>query len=183
LIRGVTHGGGRAITQHARPTLQHSFPLRKDVIAMSRISTTSVATGAVAALSLVALGAPAYGASHDASKKPHLANTHLTLRATQQKVTKNDKFKATVVAKLRSHKNGLAGENVELFQHAKGATKWVDTSTGGTTDSNGAVTFSFVQTESKQQYRVVFAGDSTYQRSHSGTITIKRSKAAQSSSS
>jgi hypothetical protein len=148
---------------------------------MSRIATTSVAAGAAAALTLVTMGTPAFGASHQASKKTHLAHTHLTLHATQEKVTKNDKFKATVVAKLRSHKDGLAGEPVELFQRAKGATKWVDTSTGGTTDSNGAATFAFVQSESKQQYRVVFAGDSTYKGSHSGTITIKRSKATTSS--
>lgn len=147
---------------------------------MSRIATIST-LGAVAAFSLVTVASPVSAASHNASKKPHLANTHLTLHATQEKVTKNDKFKATVVAKLRSHKNGLDGESVELFQRAKGAAKWVDTSTGGTTDSNGAVTFSFVQTESKQHYRVVFAGDSTYQRSHSGSITIKRSKATHSS--
>jgi hypothetical protein len=145
---------------------------------MPRISTASIATGAVAALSL-AVATPAFAGDHP--KKPHLAHTHLTLRATHEKITKNDKFKATVVAKLRAHKQGLANESVELFQRDKGATKWVDTGTGATTDSDGAATFHFVQTESKQQYRVVFAGDPSNQKSHSGVITIKRSKATKSS--
>jgi hypothetical protein len=147
---------------------------------MPRIATASAAAGVAAALSLMAVGTPAFGAGHPV-KQPHLAHTHLTLHATQEKVTKNDTFKATVVAKLRSHKQGLADESVELFQRDKGAAKWVDTGSGDTTDSNGAVTFQFVQTESKQQYRVVFGGDSTYQKSHSGTITIKRSKVPSSS--
>jgi|SRR5581483_2117539 len=145
---------------------------------MPRFSTASVAAAAAAALTL-AVSAPVFGAAHP-TKKPHLAHTHLTLHATQEKVTKNDKFKATVVARLRSHKQGLAAESVELFSRDKGA-KWVDTGTGATTDSNGAATFHFVQTASKQKYRVVFAGDSSYQKSHSGAITIKRSKATKSS--
>jgi hypothetical protein len=147
---------------------------------MPRISTASIATGAAAALSLMAVATPAFAGDHP-TKKPHLTHTHLTLHATQEKVTKNDKFKATVVAKLRAHKQGLAGESVELFQRDKGATKWVDTGTGATTDSDGAATFKFVQTESKQKYRVVFAGDASNQKSHSGVITIKRSKATKSS--
>jgi hypothetical protein len=137
--------------------------------------------GAAAALSLVAATVPAYAAGHQPVKKPHLAHTHLTLHATQQRVTKNDKFKATVVAKLRSHKQALAGENVELFQRNKGATKWVDTGVGDTTDAGGLATFHFVQTENKQQYRVSFAGDATHQKSHSGVITIKRIKPTRSS--
>jgi hypothetical protein len=151
------------------------------VIALSRFSTSVIAGGAVAALSLVTVGTPAFGSANHPAKKPHVAHTHLTLRSTQERVTKNDKFKATVVAKLRSHKQGLAGESVELFQRDKGATKWVDTGSGATTDTDGKATFSFVQSETKQQYRVVFAGDSSYQKSHSGNITIKRSKATKSS--
>jgi hypothetical protein len=158
-------------------TLQHFPQQSKEVITMSRIVTASIGVGAAAALTLVTIGTPAYGAGHLANKKTHLAHTHLTLRATQERVTKNDKFKASVVAKLRSHKDGVAGESVELYQRAKGATKWVDTGTGGTTDSDGAATFTFVQSESNQHYRVVFAGDSTYKGSHSGSIAIKRSKA------
>jgi hypothetical protein len=64
---------------------------------MSRIATASIGAGAAAALTLVTMGTPAYAAGHQASKKTHLAHTHLTLHATQEKVTKNDKFKASVV--------------------------------------------------------------------------------------
>jgi hypothetical protein len=106
-----------------------------------------------------------------------LIHTHLTLHATKERVTKNQKFKATVVAKLRAHKAGVAGETVDLQQRHKGA-HWVDTGTTATTDSGGAATFSFVQAQTKEQYRVTFAGDATHRHSHSGTITISKVKAA-----
>jgi hypothetical protein len=144
---------------------------------MPRTSTTALATGAAAAFSLVFVAAGPVYAAHQPAKS-HLAHTHITLRAAQEKMTKHNKFKATVVARLRSHKQGVAGENVELFQRTKGATKWVDAGIGSVTDSTGAATFHFVQTESKQKYRATFAGDATYQKSHSGVITIRRAKAA-----
>lgn len=135
--------------------------------------TKATMTFGVAALSLAVAAGPAVAKN----TTPKLAHTHLTLKATQSHVTKNDHFKATVVAKLRAKKAGLAAESVELFQHAKGATKWVDTGTSAVTDTDGAATFTFVQTADKQQYRVVFAGDATYHASHSGSITINKLKA------
>lgn len=135
--------------------------------------TLSVGTFSVAALTLAVAATPAMAKDHT----PKLAHTHLTLKATQQKVTPNDKFKATVVATLRAKHDRLAGEPVELFQRAKGAS-WVDTGTGATTDPNGAASFSFTQGAAKQQYRVVFAGDATYHGSRSGAITIHKLKAA-----
>src|SRR5581483_11249335 len=99
---------------------------------MPRISTTGAAAGAAAALTLMAVGTPAFGAGHPA-KKPQLAHTHLTVHAKQEKLAKNDKVKATVVARLRSHKQGLADETVELFPRDKGGpTKWTDTGSGAT---------------------------------------------------
>jgi hypothetical protein len=136
-----------------------------------------IMTFGVAALSLAVAAGPAMAKD----KTPKLAHTHLTVKAAQERVTKNDKFKATVVATLRAKKAGLADEPVELLQRDKGATKWVDTGTGATTDANGAASFAFIQAEAKQQYRVVFAGDATYAKSHSGTITIHKLKAATSS--
>jgi hypothetical protein len=149
---------------------------------MSRITkgriTKGAAVGSIMALSLAAsVGTAAAGSG----KSDQLAHTHLTLKATHSKVTKNDKFKAGVVAKLRAHKAPLAGEAVELYQRDKGATKWVDTGIGSTTAPDGTASFTFLQSESKQQYRVVFAGDGTYQRSHSGSITIHKTKAVHGS--
>lgn len=148
---------------------------------MTRISKTGTILG-VAALSMAAVAGPAAASGHGGGKSPKLTHTHLTLKATQEKVTKNDKFKASVVAKLRAKKAGLADETVDLQQHAKGATKWVDTGKTDTTATDGTATFSFTQSATKEQYRVVFAGDATYAKSHSGTITIKKLKSAPSSS-
>lgn len=145
---------------------------------MNRISTAGLTFGAVTALAVTGTFGAAAASAHPAPKGSHQVGTHLTLHATKERVTKNQKFKASVVARLRAHKAGLANETVDLQQRQKGATKWVDTGTTGTTDSTGAATFSFVQGQAKEQYRVVFAGDSTYRHSHSGTITITKLRTA-----
>jgi hypothetical protein len=145
---------------------------------MNRISTAGMTIAAITALAFSGTFGTAEASAHHTPKGPHLTHTHLTLHATKEKVTKNQKFKATVVAKLRAHKAGVAGETVDIQQRQKGATKWVDTGTTATTDSTGAATFTFVQAQTKQQYRITFAGDATYRHSHSGTITINRVKPA-----
>jgi hypothetical protein len=143
---------------------------------MNRISTAGMTVGAVAALAFSGTFGMAAASAHPVPQG-HLIHTHLTLHATKERVTKNQKFKATVVAKLRAHKAGVAGETVDLQQRHKGA-HWVDTGTTATTDSAGVATFSFLQAQTKEQYRVTFAGDATHRHSHSGTITISKVKAA-----
>jgi hypothetical protein len=143
---------------------------------MNRISTAGMTVGAVTALAISGTFGMAAAQAHPAPKT-HLTHTHLTLHATMERVTKNQKFKATVVARLRAHKAGLVDETVDLQQRHKGA-KWVDTGTTATTDSTGAATFTFVQAQTKEQYRVTFAGDAAFRHSHSGTITISRVRTA-----
>jgi hypothetical protein len=145
---------------------------------MNPISTAGMTVAAVTALAFSGTFGMAAASAHPMPKGPHPIHTHLTLHATKEKVTKNQKFKATVVAKLRAHKAGVAGETVDLMQRQKGASKWVDTGTAATTDSSGAATFTFMQAQTKEQYRITFAGDATYRHSHSGTITISKTKAA-----
>jgi hypothetical protein len=143
---------------------------------MNRISTAGMTVAAVTALAVSGTFGMSAASAHPTPKGPHLIHTHLTLHATKEKVTKNQNFKATVVAKLRAHKAGVAGETVDLVQRQKGATKWVDTGTTAVTDSTGAATFTFVQAQTKEQYRITFAGDGAYRHSHSGTITISKIK-------
>jgi hypothetical protein len=147
--------------------------------------TTTATTIAAAAITLMATAAPALANGHGGGggKAPKLIHTHLTLKAAQQKAAKSDKFKDAAVAKLRAKHAGLSGETVDLVQRVKGgSTKWVDTGQTATTTSDGTAAFTFTQTATKQQFRVVFAGDSTYAPSHSGTITVKRAKPAHGSS-
>jgi hypothetical protein len=141
------------------------------MIKLSKPGTILCAT----ALSL-AVGAPAVASAHG-SAPTKLTHTALTLKATQQKVTKSDKFKATVVAKLHARHAGVANETVSLQLRTKGTTaKWTDTGTTGTTATDGTVSFTFTQAAANAQYRVTIAGDTTYAPSHSGTITIHRLK-------
>jgi hypothetical protein len=140
-----------------------------------QLSKSTLIVG-VAALSLAAAASPALAKD----KAPKLVHTHLTSKATKEKASQNDSFKATVVVRLRAKNTGLSSEPLELFKRAKGATKWADTGVGTTTDSAGAATFGFVQSDTKGQYRVAFAGDATYAASHSGMITIHKLKATTS---
>jgi hypothetical protein len=115
-----------------------------------------------------------------AAAKPHpgkLAATHLTIKSAKTRVTKNDKFKATVTGTLRSHKAPVANEVVGINERKNGVKKWTDTGLSATTDANGKVVIALVQTNAKEQYQLAFAGDSTYRKSHSGAITVNKAKA------
>lgn len=105
----------------------------------------------------------------------NLKTTTLTIHAP---ATTTAHYKATVGGKLRSHKSPLAGEDVSLQQRSGKGKTWTDTGSSQTTGTDGKVSFTFTQSEKKEQYRLFFAGDSTYKKTHSGTVTIKRAKPA-----
>jgi hypothetical protein len=133
----------------------------------------SLATGvAIASAGFVGIAA----ATH--TPPAHLKTTTLTLKATHERLTSGGNIKGTITGHLRSHKTGLVDETVTVQERRAGKTKWTDTEYTGTTDENGKVQFAFVQTNNNEQYRLVFAGDSTYKKSHSGVIAIRRSKVA-----
>ncbi len=107
--------------------------------------------------------------------------THLTIKSAHVRVTKTDKFKATITGTLRSHHAGVANEVVGVNERKAGTTKWTATGQTGTTDSNGKVVITLTQSTVREQYQLVFAGDTTstpnYKASHSGTITVNAAKA------
>jgi hypothetical protein len=142
---------------------------------MSSVRRT-VALGASFALASSGLIGTALAGEHgNAGAK--VARTHLTVHAP---ANTTGHFKATVNGKLRSHKAGVAGETVSL-QHRDGkGNKWADAGQSATTDADGKVSFAFTQSDKKEQYRLVFAGDDSYRKSHSGTVTITRVKPAPS---
>lgn len=106
-----------------------------------------------------------------------LAKTHLTIKSQSIRVNKNDKYKATITGTLRSHRAPVANEMIGINERDKGTKKWTATGTTATTDGNGKVVISLVQTDQKEQYQLVFAGDATYKKSHSGTVTVNKAKA------
>jgi hypothetical protein len=139
----------------------------------------SLATGlAVASSGFVGVAAAAHPKPSKPAKTAKLATTHLTLKATKEKLTNADHVRANVTGTLRAKKAALADEVVTVDERKPGKSKWTATSFTSTTDANGKVSFAFVQTNANEQYRLVFAGDSTYKKSHSGTISIHRSKVA-----
>jgi hypothetical protein len=136
---------------------------------LSRTTVVIATTGLVSAGLLGAAGAkPA---------QTQLAKTHLTIKSASIRVNKVDKYKATINGKLRSHKAGVADEVVGLNERKAGKTKWTATGLTATTDANGAVSFTLTQTNEREQYQLSFAGDSTYKKSHSGSVTVNKATA------
>lgn len=139
----------------------------------------TLATG----LAVASTGFVGTAAAH--GKPGKLETTHLTLKASKEKLAKGGNVKATVTGTLRAKKAPVANELVTVDERRPGKSKWTATSFTGTTDASGKVVFAFVQTTANEQYRLVFAGDSTLnlKKSHSGTIAIRRSKVAASTGS
>lgn len=152
-------------------------------------SITRLAVAGAAAVSLVATAGPALAGTHThpshPAKKTHAVATSLTLRATKNP-TKGNHYKASVTGTLRAHHKAVAGEPVELFERKGSGKSWSDTGQSQTTDSNGKVTFAFVQGTTNEQYQLRFAGDSAatppLKKSHSGVISIHRARSGGSGS-
>ena len=130
---------------------------------MFRVRTVPVvfATGALAA-GLTAAPALAAGAQP----------TSLTLKAAKSSVAHNQK--TTLTGTLKSGATFVSGAPVVLEKRAAGAKSW-STVTTKTTNSKGAVTYSVVpgtKKGQKEQYELVFKGNSKYKASHSAVITI-----------
>jgi hypothetical protein len=119
------------------------------------------------------IGTAAAGSHGNAGAK--LQHTHLTVHAP---ANTTGHYKATVNGKLRSHKAGVAGETVSLQQRDNANKTWADSGQSAATDADGKVSFTLTQTDKNEQYRLVFAGDATYHKSHSGTVSVHRVKPA-----
>jgi len=135
---------------------------------LSRITVVAATTGLVSAGLLGAATANTHSSR---------AATHLTIKSAKIRVTKTDKYKATVTGTLRSHRAPVAGETIGINERKNGVKKWTATSATATTDANGKVVISLIQTNAKEQYQLVFAGDSSYRKSHSGAVTVNKAKA------
>lgn len=132
---------------------------------MTRALVAATAVGAVTGLTATAVAAPV----------PQPKTTTLTIRAVNAP-DKGDHYKATIAGKLRSHQKPVSDETVTLNERKNGVKAWTPTGDSATTDSNGKVTFTLTQTTATEQYQLVFAGDTTYKHSKSGTITVRRTK-------
>jgi hypothetical protein len=130
--------------------------------------------GSAAAVAVLAVGgvlASAAGASaaagHGHAKLP------TTLRISNKLVAHHHHHADAVSGVLDSRRKPVAGETVTLKGRAGKHRKWVVVGSS-TTDSKGTVTFTIGLPTKTAQAELVFAGDSTYRKSHSNVITLKK---------
>jgi hypothetical protein len=134
----------------------------------SSLLTRLGSAGVVAVLATGGVMATATAAS---AAKGHskLQETRLSIR---NKAVAHSRHHADAISGvLSSHRKGVAGETVILDARSGRKPRWTEVTTG-TTGATGAVTFTVTPT-AKTQFKLVFAGDSTYRKSQSNVITLK----------
>ena len=133
--------------------------------------TKAGSAAAVAALAagglLASAGVASAAAGHGHAKLP------TTLRISNKLVAHHHHHADAVTGVLHSRRKPVAGETVTLEGRAGKHKKWVVVGTS-TTDSKGTVTFTIGLPTKTAQAELVFAGDSTYRKSHSNVITLKK---------
>lgn len=129
-------------------------------------SAAAVAVLAVGGL-LASAGAASATTGHGHAKLP------TTLRISNKLVAHNHHHADAVTGVLDSRRKPVAGEKVTLEGRAGKHKKWVVVGTS-TTDAKGSVTFTIGLPTKMAQAELVFAGDSTYRKSHSNVITLKK---------
>ena len=133
-------------------------PIRVTRAAMAVIVAALTAGGIITAATAVS-----------AAPQPKLQATRLSI---SNKVIAHGRHHVdAVTGVLSSDGSGVAHETVALEARMGVTPRWkvVDT---GTTGTNGAITFTLVTPKVKTQFKLVFAGDSTYRASHSNVITV-----------
>ena len=128
--------------------------------------------GSAAAVAVLAAGgamATATAASAASHPKPKLDATKLSIK---NKVIAHSKHHVdSITGVLRDGKTGVANETITLDSRTGKKPHWTVAATM-TTGADGSVTFTGTVT-AKTQFKLVFAGDSTYRKSHSNVITLK----------
>lgn len=135
-----------------------------------RVPLSTRAGVAVAATVLTAGGIAATATAVSAAPHPKPDATRLSI---SNKVVAHGKHHVdAVTGTLSSDGEAVADETVALEARMGVKPRWkvVDT---GATGTNGAITFTLVTPTVKTQFKLVFAGDSTYRASHSNVITVK----------
>jgi hypothetical protein len=127
--------------------------------------------GAVAVLAtggaLATAGSASAAAGHGHAKLP------TTLHISNKLVAHHHHHADALTGVLRSHRKALAAQKVTLEGRAGAHRKWVALASG-TTGSNGSVTFTVALPSKKTQFEMVFSGSSTYRKSHSNVVNLKK---------
>ncbi|HKD90129.1 MAG TPA: hypothetical protein VKB62_16485 [Streptosporangiaceae bacterium] len=129
---------------------------------------SAAAVAVLAGGGVIATTTAADAASHGHAKQP------TTLSIKNKAIAHNHHHADAVSGVLRSHRKAVAGESVTLDSRTGKKPRWAAVGTG-TTGTDGSVSFTVAPT-TRTQYKLVFAGDSTYRKSHSDVITLKTVK-------
>jgi hypothetical protein len=128
--------------------------------------------GSAAAVAVLAGGGViATTTAAQAAKPPHHKLQPTTLSIKNNAIAHGKHHADALTGVLRSHRKGVAGETVTLDGRAGKKPRWVAIGSA-TTGSGGSVTFTVAPTV-KSQFKLVFAGDSSYRKSHSNVVTLK----------
>ena len=132
--------------------------------------------GSAAAVAVLATGGVmATATAASAAKGHHHAKLDATTLSIKNKPIAHGKHHAdALTGVLRDGRTGVAGETITLDSRTGKKPRWAVVTTG-TTGADGSVTFPVAPTV-KTQFKMVFAGDSTYRKSHSNVITLKAVK-------
>ena len=138
-----------------------------------RMTRAARAAMAVTVAALTAGGIIAAATAVSAAPQPKLHATRLSI--SNQVIAHGRHHVDAVTGVLSSDGTGVAHETVALEARMGVKPRWrvVD---AGTTGTNGAITFTLVTPKTKTQFKLVFAGDSTYRASHSNVITLRPAK-------
>jgi len=129
----------------------------------------SAATVAVLATGgVMATATAASAAGHPKS----LDATTLSIR--NRAIVRHHHHADAITGVLRDEHTRVAGETITLDSRTGKKPRWTVVATG-TTDANGSVTFTVAPT-TRTQFKLVFAGDSTFRKSHSNVITLNVGK-------
>lgn len=107
------------------------------------------------------------------SRSPGPAKLPTTLQLSNKVIANYHDHADALIGVLRAHRKGVAAETITLERRAGAQGKWVVIGTG-TTAADGFVTFTVALPTKKTQFEMVFAGDSTYRKSHSNVVSVKK---------
>ncbi len=131
--------------------------------------------GSAAAVAVLATGGVMATATAASAAKGHHPKLDATALSIKNKPIAHAKHHADMITGvLRDGRTGVAGETITLDSRTGKKPRWAAVATG-TTGADGSVTFTVAPTV-KTQFKLVFAGDSTFRKSHSNVVTLKAVK-------
>ena len=109
----------------------------------------------------------------DGAPSPGHAKLPTTLHISNKVIANRHHHADALTGMLGSHRKGVAAETITLERRAGPHSQWVVIGTGRTA-ADGSVTFTVALATKTTQFEMVFAGDSTYRKSYSNVVSVKK---------